>query len=229
LKPLAAAGLSAILLHAGLLLVNLPLFSRPWDRAPRRVLIELLETPPPKVQEPPRREKPLEKKTPPRPVIRPEPAQAPSGRPAGPPPETPVLPAPAVVADDPNAFSRAGNPPPAKTRVEGKPAEAPAPLPASSGKGSVLTEAFPLYRENPAPAYPALARKRGYEGTVVLEVFIGRNGRVLDLKVHQSSGYAVLDEAALAGVKHWQFQPGKRGETPIDMWVRVPICFNLKQ
>jgi periplasmic protein TonB len=228
LKPLAAAGLSAILFHAGLLLINLHLFPRPLDWAPRQVLIELPETPPSKVQETIRRTQMPEKKSPPRPVIRPEPAQAPPSRPAEPTPETSALPAPAVVADDPNAFSRAVNPPLGKTITEGKPAEASAPLPASSGKGAVLTEAFPLYQENPAPAYPALARKRGYEGTVVLEVFIGRNGRVLDLKVHQSSGYAVLDEAPLAGVKHWRFQPGKRGETPIDMWVRVPICFTLR-
>ena len=39
-------------------------------------------------------------------------------------------------------------------------------------------EATPLYRQNPVPEYPLIARKRGYQGTVVLEVLVTREGKV---------------------------------------------------
>ena len=92
----------------------------------------------------------------------------------------------------------------------------------------VVQEAVPLYRINPPPKYPRRARKRGYQGTVVLEVLVDRDGRAKDLWVFTSSGYAILDRRALASVKGWLFEPGTRGNKRIEMWVRVPIRFCLK-
>ncbi|MCD4716168.1 MAG: energy transducer TonB, partial [Desulfobacterales bacterium] len=91
----------------------------------------------------------------------------------------------------------------------------------------VVREAMPLYRINPAPKYPKIARRRGYKGTVVLEVLVDRNGRVDDLRVSTSSGYKILDKAALASVKDWAFEPGMRGDQKVEMWVRVPVRFQL--
>lgn len=95
------------------------------------------------------------------------------------------------------------------------------------GDVPVLREAMPLYRINPAPKYPRIARRRGYQGTVVLEVLVDRNGRVGDLRVSTSSGYKILDRAALASVKDWAFEPGMRGDQKVEMWVRVPVRFQL--
>lgn len=92
----------------------------------------------------------------------------------------------------------------------------------------VLREARPMYRTNPSPRYPRLARKRGYEGTVVLEVLVDPNGRVKDLQVFKSGGYAILDKAAVASVKDWLFEPGMRGDEKVEMWVKIPIRFQLK-
>jgi len=47
--------------------------------------------------------------------------------------------------------------------------EAPAGI---DGPGCCRTQARPRYRDNPAPAYPNLARCRGLEGTVVLEMWV---------------------------------------------------------
>ncbi len=91
----------------------------------------------------------------------------------------------------------------------------------------VVREAMPLYRINPAPKYPRIARRRGYQGTVVLEVLVDRNGRVGELRVYTSSGYRILDRAALASVKGWAFEPGMRGDQKVEMWVRVPVRFQL--
>lgn len=92
---------------------------------------------------------------------------------------------------------------------------------------TVIEEAKPLYRMNRPPPYPSTARRRGYEGTVVLEVMVDRKGRVGDLRVHSSSGYALLDKAAMAAVGDWLFEPGRRGDETVAMWVRVPIRFVL--
>ena len=90
-----------------------------------------------------------------------------------------------------------------------------------------ILEARPIYRINPPPSYPIIARKRGYQGDVVLEVLIDKQGKVIDLKVFSSSGYSILDKTAIASVKKWLFKPGRKGPDKIDMWVRVPIRFRL--
>lgn len=94
--------------------------------------------------------------------------------------------------------------------------------------GQQFKEAVPAYRKNPLPEYPLAARRRGYEGTVILNVLVDREGRVKDLSVFQSSQHRALDGAALEAVKNWVFGPAMRGEQKIDMWVRVPVCFKLK-
>jgi protein TonB len=73
-----------------------------------------------------------------------------------------------------------------------------------------------------------IARKRGFQGTVILEVLVDRQGRVADLRLSSSSGHPVLDQAALTSVKTWLFDPGTRGREKIDMWVKVPVRFRLE-
>ena len=99
-----------------------------------------------------------------------------------------------------------------------------APEPSPSG----IKEAIPLYRENPPPRYPRIARRRGYEGTVILEVLVSPEGKVADCRIFRSCGYSVLDKAAMNSLKNWLFEPGMRGEEKVEMWVKVPIRFQLK-
>jgi protein TonB len=105
-----------------------------------------------------------------------------------------------------------------KTDTEGEPL---------SGK-QIIREARPLYRSNPPPKYPAVARRRGFQGNVVLEVLVSPVGNVIELHVLSSSGYPILDRAAKSSVKNWTFEPGMRGQEKVEMWVRVPIRFQLK-
>lgn len=91
-----------------------------------------------------------------------------------------------------------------------------------------IIEARPMYRVNPPPKYPAMARRRGYAGHVVLDVLVGQNGNVADLRLFSSSGYDILDKAAISSVKNWTFEPGMRGDETVEMWVRVPVRFELK-
>jgi TonB family protein len=91
-----------------------------------------------------------------------------------------------------------------------------------------ISLAVPRYRENTPPAYPSIARMRGYEGMVLLAAEIFTDGGVRSLKVKKSSGYEVLDRSAVKAVKTWKFEPGTRLGKPVSMWVDVPVKFILK-
>lgn len=88
-------------------------------------------------------------------------------------------------------------------------------------------EASPLYRHNKQPEYPSLARRRGWQGRVSVAVEVAKTGRVAAVRLHQSSGYSILDEAALGTVSGWFFQPGTRNGQPVDMEIIIPIRFTL--
>jgi protein TonB len=91
-----------------------------------------------------------------------------------------------------------------------------------------VKEAVPLYKVNPTPVYPLHAKKRGYEGIVILEVLVTKEGNAGKVSVFKSSRYSLLDEAAASSVKKWRFEPGKRGDKEVDMPVKIPIRFQLE-
>ena len=84
------------------------------------------------------------------------------------------------------------------------------------------------YLHNPAPAYPAMARRNGEEGRVQISVRVSAQGRAEQVEVRHSSGYARLDEAALSTVRQWRFVPARRGEEAVAASVLVPIVFRLE-
>lgn len=109
-----------------------------------------------------------------------------------------------------------------------KKVHSPKPVTASPAQDRPSAESRPVYLHHPAPAYPRLARKRRYEGTVILEVLVNQEGRVSELSVFKSSGFAVLDRAALKAVKKWRFEPGRKGVEKAAQWVNIPVRFKLK-
>lgn len=168
---------------------------------------------PPKPVEPPKPKKP----PPPKPVPKPKPVQKPKPAEAVKPEEKPVP----VAKSEPVAET---GPEPA---AEARPA---APVAARSNAAADSFEeakAHAAYLHNPKPDYPALARQRQWEGKVLLKVRVLASGRPGEVSVQQSSGHEALDEAALNVVQRWNFVPAKRGGTPVDSWVSVPIVFKL--
>ena len=91
------------------------------------------------------------------------------------------------------------------------------------------TEAAPLSAKNTAPQYPARALRYGWEGEVWLKVDVSRDGSVSNVSVDQSSGYPILDKAALKTVRHWQFEPARVGSETTEGSVRVPIRFRIER
>lgn len=111
--------------------------------------------------------------------------------------------------------------------------EIPPPLHAESGMGKraekIVTEpAIPCYKSSPPPKYPEMARRRGYEGEVLLSVMISVDGTVIALKVKESSGHPILDRAAMKAVALWEFEPARRMRTPIPLSVDIPVRFVLR-
>ena len=82
---------------------------------------------------------------------------------------------------------------------------------------------------NPRPRYPLIARKRGYEGRVLLTVQVAGSGRVADIAIAKSSGYTLLDDAATDAVRRWRFRSASGGESPVDTIVEVPVTFRLEE
>lgn len=122
---------------------------------------------------------------------------------------------------------------PAPSKVE----STPAPVAASAAKASskITTDTAPFteanfnanYGSNPKPKYPGLATSRGWQGTVQLLVKVSAEGDSEEVTVQRSSGYDVLDEAAVEAVEKWKFIPAKRRDTPVASSVIVPINFVL--
>lgn len=81
---------------------------------------------------------------------------------------------------------------------------------------------------NPEPRYPAEARRRGWEGSVLLVARVAPDGACLDARVVESSGHRSLDEAALEAVRRWTFTPALRDGSPVEAEVEVPVNFVLK-
>ena len=164
--------------------------------------------PPPPTPAPPPRPAPAPK---PRPAPRPQPAPAPVVQPE---PNAPVVGAapaePAPVSAPPAPAAPPTPPaPPAPPRIE---------LPSSNA----------AYLNNPAPAYPALSKRMGEQGKVLLRVLISADGRPEQVEIRQSSGFDRLDRQAQETVMRWRFVPGKRNGVAEAMWYLVPINFVLE-
>jgi protein TonB len=103
-----------------------------------------------------------------------------------------------------------------------------APQAQSSPTATVTQPIFDAdYLNNPAPAYPPLARRLREQGVVLVRVLVSSEGLPDQIELKHSSGSARLDEAALCVVKKWRFIPAKRGGQSVAAWVVVPISFSL--
>lgn len=183
---------------------------------PAEVLAEFIEPAPPAVLPKPQPPQPK-----PQPVLRreaPRPTPAPTPLPVASP-----TPAPAPSPNAPTAVSEvpvAAAPAPASAPLS--PAAPPAPprieLPSSNA----------AYLNNPRPAYPALSRRLGEQGQVVLRVFIEADGSASRAEIARSSGYERLDDTARQTVLRWRYVPGKRNGVAEAMWFNVPINFVLE-
>jgi periplasmic protein TonB len=114
-----------------------------------------------------------------------------------------------------------------------QPSETPSPKePVNLAKTGPSSEetflAQPRYLKNPKPLYPPEAKKKGYQGEVLLRVEIFASGEVGQVEVKKSSGHEILDRSALAAVKQWRFIPAKKGANTVAIWVNIPVKFQIE-
>jgi len=84
------------------------------------------------------------------------------------------------------------------------------------------------YGTNPLPPYPLVARRLGREGVVLLGILVAPDGRPAEVRVLRSSGFAPLDDSAVATVRdRWRFIPARRSGEAVGGRVKVPIRFRL--
>jgi periplasmic protein TonB len=85
------------------------------------------------------------------------------------------------------------------------------------------------YRSSPL-RFPAQAMRLHMEGTVTLLVLVDENGKPVEVKIDQSSGYPLLDKSAREQVMSgWLFQPATMDGHAVKAWARVPVSFALQQ
>ncbi|MEX1152303.1 TonB family protein [Parvibaculum sp.] len=145
-------------------------------------------------------------------------------------------------------------PEPKPETAEAKPAE-PQPAPASqalqtaslastgSGGGDGASKGFrttsgrasddvhlvePRFRVPPRPpVYPRRARDLAQEGIATIRVLLDTAGNAREIVVWRSSGFVLLDHAALTAARGWQYEPERRNGKPVDAWVQIPVRFAL--
>ena len=78
----------------------------------------------------------------------------------------------------------------------------------------------------PEPEFSEEARKMKYQGTAVLWLIVATDGRPRDISVLQSLGMG-LDEKAIEALRHWRFEPGRKGGIPVAVQVNVEVNFHL--
>lgn len=85
----------------------------------------------------------------------------------------------------------------------------------------------PTVIERVEPQYSEEARKARYQGSVVLEAVVRRDGTVDIIRVVRGLGFG-LDENAMRALKLWRFRPGMRNGIPVDVSLNIEVNFNLR-
>ncbi len=90
-------------------------------------------------------------------------------------------------------------------------------------------EAKEKQSQNKPPSYPRLARERGHEGTAILRIQITSKGLVNGVQLLETSGFKMLDKAAIKSVKEWKFQPATRFGMVVKSVLEIQFVFKLNE
>ena len=156
----------------------------------------------------------------------PPPAEAPPPPPDAPPPQA-VISAPVPIVMTPAQ-------PVIQAPAIMVPISAPAPKPAAPAAVAArgpenLGELSAKMISATPPKFPLESRRTHEEGIVVLSVLLSTDGRVADVSIAKSSGFARLDRAALDAVRDWRWSPLMRDGNPVMVRGMVTIPFILQR
>lgn len=104
----------------------------------------------------------------------------------------------------------------------------PAPVPKPVGPVTLDSELSVSCPDRAAPGYPLLSRRMGEAGSAVVRVELDEQGHVSSARVATGSGFARLDEAALAAVRTWRCNPAQRNGQAVRAVALQPFKFVLQ-
>lgn len=220
---------SVVLMHGvGLWALNNGLLQRAVEVVvPAEILAEFIAPPPPPAAPP--APAPVVQPPPPEPV-KPRVAPAPAPRPK-PAPRPAPAPKPLTVQEAAPTAPAMEAAPPAPAPVPAPPSPpppAPPAPPAPAPEVVVQPSTNAAHLNNPRPPYPAMSKRLGETGRVIVRVLIGPDGRAQEARIQRSSGFDRLDQVALETARdRWRYRPGTRNGVPEAMWFNVPINFEL--
>ena len=148
-------------------------------------------------------------------------------------PTPPPAPRPMAIADPtPTANAPTGvtTPQPPAPPIAEPVAVAPAAPPAAppAPPKIVLPSSDADYLNNPKPSYPAMSKRLGEQGKVLVRVLIGTDGIPDKAEVKRSSGFERLDKSALEYILKCRFVAGKVNGVPQPMWYEAPVNYVLE-
>jgi len=76
--------------------------------------------------------------------------------------------------------------------------------------------------------YPEIAQEAGIEGTVVIQAFVDKKGKVTDTVVLKGIPNTGLNEAAITAIEKTRFKPAKQRDRAVGVWISIPVNFRLK-
>jgi TonB family protein len=77
--------------------------------------------------------------------------------------------------------------------------------------------------------YPRAMREAGVGGTVTMWFFLDETGKVRRTLIATTSGYEALDQAASDVAETLTFTPAYNRDTPVKVWVQLPIMFTVRR
>ena len=83
----------------------------------------------------------------------------------------------------------------------------------------------PVITKQVPPSYPEVARRSGIQGTILVRVLIGTDGKVRQAEVIH--GKKIFHNAALSAVQQYEFSPAKQNDKAMPVWMALPIRFRL--
>ncbi len=76
------------------------------------------------------------------------------------------------------------------------------------------------------PKYPELARRAGMEGTVLVRVWVDKEGKVRKVEILKSDA-EIFNQPAIDAAQQMIFTPAVQGGNPVSVWVAMPFKFKL--
>ena len=81
--------------------------------------------------------------------------------------------------------------------------------------------------QNPHPEYPMIARKKGWQGRLLLNVHVSKDGNVININVVKTSGFEILDKISVKTIRDWKFTPARIGGKNVEDSLNIPVSFKL--